>query len=264
MLIGKKSFVIKLLQSNRSLYVLRNFYKDTDKLFEKIEIETNSVCNRKCNFCPIATNTTRPMGLMKTELFYKILDELEEIDFRGTVFLFRYGEPLLDKRLEQFTKDIAGKLKAKIAINTNGDLLDYKRFQSLLYSGMDIFNVTNYDSGVSDSLKDLFENITKDEMSFINYEQKNENTLGLYNRGGSVKIKNDLYPISCNPMFAGVRHNGDVSVCCNDYYNEINFGNVNDKKLIDIWNSDEYKKFRKDIKWGKFRYNVCKKCVGIT
>lgn len=262
-MIEKNPLLIKVLQSNKILYVLRNFYKDTDKIFEKIEIETNSVCNRKCNFCPIATNKTRPMGLMKEELFYKILNELEELDFRGTVFLFRYGEPLLDKRLEKFTEDVSNRLLAKVAINTNGDYLDYKRFRSLLDAGMDLFNITNYDQEMSDSLKDLFSKITLEEKSHINYEAKNEDTLGLYNRGGSVKLKTDLYPISCNPMFVGVRHNGDVSVCCNDYYNEINFGNVNEKKLIDIWNSEAYSKFRRDIKCGKFKYTVCKKCVGI-
>ena len=57
--------------------------------------------------------------------------------------------------------------------------------------------------------------------------------------------------------------NGDVSVCCNDFYNEINFGNVNNQSFMSIWNSKKYLKFRKDIKRGIFNYPVCKRCVGI-
>jgi radical SAM protein with 4Fe4S-binding SPASM domain len=53
--------------------------------------------------------------------------------------------------------------------------------------------------------------------------------------------------------------NGNVVLCCNDYFSSIKFGNVENEKFIDIWNSDLYTKTRSDLRHKKFNLDICKK-----
>jgi MoaA/NifB/PqqE/SkfB family radical SAM enzyme len=72
------------------------------ELFSVVEIETRSVCNLRCNYCP---NSISERGLLKNcqqmpeALFFHIIDELSEIRFSGEVYPHFFNEPLLDERL---------------------------------------------------------------------------------------------------------------------------------------------------------------------
>ena len=79
-------------------------------LFKTVEIETISTCNRKCVYCP-NHSYERPAGLMEEAVFYKLIDELADIGFSGTLSPHFYGEPMLDKRLEKFKNVKISKLK---------------------------------------------------------------------------------------------------------------------------------------------------------
>ena len=85
-----------------------------------IYIETLTACNLRCSYCP---NSVYERGLIKnnqemeTKLFYKIIDELADLNWVGEIQPHSYGEPLLDQRLPSFCSYIIQKLPlAKIAI----------------------------------------------------------------------------------------------------------------------------------------------------
>jgi radical SAM protein with 4Fe4S-binding SPASM domain len=68
--------------------------------------------------------------------------------------------------------------------------------------------------------------------------------------------------IGCNNMgsrpdtWIHINANGDVFICCNDYDFETVFGNVNEKSIKEIWESQQ----RKDMI--KHSYNtLCRTCV---
>jgi len=86
-----------------------------------IDVELTNTCNYRCICCPTGAGTvTRRKGIMKDEVFYRILDEAKEhkTPIRFTVF----GEPLLHPKLIDFIK--ATKSAGLIChINTNGNLL---------------------------------------------------------------------------------------------------------------------------------------------
>jgi len=57
----------------------------------------------------------------------------------------------------------------------------------------------------------------------------------------------------CVFLFPGIPNilvNGDVVPCCHDYSHDYKMGNAFKESLIDIWNNQKYKKFRKDYKKG--------------
>ena len=109
--------------------------KRKNPLFEAVEIETTTVCNRTCSYCPNSA-IKRPAGNMDEALFRSIIDSLKEMDFSGRVSPHFYGEPLVDRRILKFIAYTREKLpKAFIKLFTNGDLLTYDLFLKLLESG---------------------------------------------------------------------------------------------------------------------------------
>jgi len=58
-------------------------------------------------------------------------------------------------------------------------------------------------------------------------------------------------------MSMTVKSDGFITMCMEDYNNEIILGDANNNSLYDIWNGDEYKKFRSD----QFNLTPCIKCT---
>jgi len=252
----------KLLRCNRFIFLLRNFWTNTDALFNSVEIESISICNRKCSFCPVAYDP-RPREIMTNEIFNKIITELKELNFKGEIAFSGYGEPLLDEKLEEKVEKIKKELDSSVEIVTNGDFLTYERFKKLISLGVDTFRISQHDKEPSEQIKNLFRSLKKDDLKYIIFQTATEDSITFTNRGGSVPIKT-LHPFYCAPMHLIIRANGSVPLCCNDYYKEINFGNIKEERLIDIWNKPFYRKIRNEIKKGIFKLEICKKCLGIN
>jgi radical SAM protein with 4Fe4S-binding SPASM domain len=256
-------FLYKLLRCNHTIFILKNFWKNTDKLFNSVEIETTSICNRKCSFCPVAYDT-RPKQVMPGDLIEKILSELKELKFNGLISFAGYGEPLLDKRLENIVEKIKKELNSPIEVVTNGDFLTYERFKQLIAKGAGIFRLSQHDKEPSEAIKLLFRNIKEDELKYIIFQEATEGSITFANRGGSVPNLKTLHPFYCSPLHLIIRADGSVPLCCNDYYKEVNFGNVKNERIIDIWNKPFYRKIRNEIKRGIFNLPICKRCLGKT
>jgi len=245
---------------NSSFYfMLRNLFRDIDVL-KFLYIETISNCNRKCVFCPVAFD--KSLGKrMDEKLFYKIIDDLVDMKFSGLLNLSNYGEPLLDGRLLKFAKYTKEKLNndVKIEFFTNGDLLTTKKAEEFLRSGVDIIYVSQHDLEPSKQISELKKHNWNGKIVF---GVVNVNSKGLSNRAGSVNV-NTLNPIYCRPDSSIIRADGTVCLCCNDYYNEISFGNVKKKSLKEIWSNERYRIVRKKLKYGKFDLELCKRCRGV-
>ena len=54
--------------------------------------------------------------------------------------------------------------------------------------------------------------------------------------------------------------NGSVFLCTQDWQRKVSSGNINNEKIIDIWNSNILKKYRKQLSCGKRTENPCKSC----
>jgi len=61
-------------------------------------IEPTNHCNLQCPECPSGLGTlTRPLGLLKTDDFNKLIDEINDTGFY--IQLFFQGEPYINKNL---------------------------------------------------------------------------------------------------------------------------------------------------------------------
>jgi len=102
-----------------------------------VSIETTTVCNLRCSYCPHSTIHAKPPEYMPEEIFYRIVDSFKEYlpDYAGEIIPSMYGEPLLDKRLETFVAYIRRQFpKSVINLFTNGHYLTIERYHRLLVS----------------------------------------------------------------------------------------------------------------------------------
>lgn len=228
-------------------------------LFDNVEIETITECNRRCLYCP-NSKFDRGKHLMKEELFKKIIMGLKELNFSGFLRPHFYGEPLLDKRLPRLVNFARKNLPyCKIELYTNGDFLTKGLFEQLLESGVDMFFVTVHEGHLPQNIKKLLK--TKKGQDRIDYEVITAGT-ALFNRGGLVKVRKNIEFKKCNLAsdYLIVDYKGNVVLCCNDYLSSNIFGNLAKEKIIDVWRKAEYKSVRRAIKNGIFLLDICKKC----
>ena len=241
-------------------------YNTTD-FFRNINIEINTSCNRRCSYCP---NSIYDRGLIENEklipieFYKKIIDELSSINYNGGISPVGYGEPLLDKRLIDIIKYTRQRLpEANIKLFSNGDLLDINKYNSLIDAGLTELTLTQYEGQMSKNLKDVLEyekNNPSRKCKLIHKEFNS--TIQLSNRGGEVTPNivesNPGCIYTSSPIVIDV--NGNVILCCNDYFSSHIFGNVKEESVLDIWRKEEYKNIRKMLKKGKFILPICKRC----
>jgi radical SAM protein with 4Fe4S-binding SPASM domain len=230
-----------------------------------IYIETLTACNLRCSYCP---NSVYERGLIKnnqemeTKLFYKIIDELADLNWVGEIQPHSYGEPLLDQRLPSFCSYIIQKLPlAKIAIFSNGELLNIDWYKKLVSVGVKRFSVTQHLKNQSKGTLDVIR--YREKHGYDNVEFTYTRLKHINSRGGLVDVDEGELRQECNypDHHVGISFDGQILICCNDYLNEAKVGDVKDEKLIDIWQKPIYKDIRTNIRSGNFTLDICKNCT---
>lgn len=250
-------------------------------LFSKIEIETFNRCNNDCQFCPANRNVDiRKPTYMGEELFSSIIDQLEELNYSGTIYLHHNNEPLLDMRLEKFIAEAVQKLpKAKVEVWTNGKILTKNRLRSLYEAGLRLLLVDNYHKKLTllPHIKKVLDEIKGHEI------ERNMNILVwlrykdaiLTNRAGEApnkkrsitrlkKIERDLiHKRGCRFPFEQLNINpeGKVHICCYDVYCENIVGDLKKERIVDVWRGPMLTKIRQEIlKRGRKNILLCRRC----
>ena len=100
-----------------------------------IAIEPTTSCNLRCPECPSGLRSfTRPTGMLKSETFKKIIDELHE-SLLYLTFYFQ-GEPYLHPNFLELVK-YAANHKIYTATSTNGHYLTKEKALETVRSGLD-------------------------------------------------------------------------------------------------------------------------------
>ncbi|HEY7160710.1 MAG TPA: radical SAM protein, partial [Acidobacteriota bacterium] len=101
----------------------------------KINIDVTNSCQLSCPMCPTGLKQQdRPIGNLNADLFKSLLDEIG--DFLFFIDFFNWGEPLINKKLDEYIK-IANQRKIWTTISTNLSLpLSDQRIESIIESGL--------------------------------------------------------------------------------------------------------------------------------
>ncbi|MEM7515214.1 MAG: radical SAM protein, partial [Bacteroidota bacterium] len=100
----------------------------------KVGIEPTTACNLRCPACVSGLRSfTRPTGMLKLELFEKMIDELHP----ELIYLLMYfqGEPFLNKQFLDMVRYASAK-KLYVATSTNGHYITRENAKAVVESGL--------------------------------------------------------------------------------------------------------------------------------
>jgi radical SAM protein with 4Fe4S-binding SPASM domain len=262
---------IKKNLERRSPIVNENitFYKNIP-LPTWIELSLIDVCNRSCSFCPKSDDKVAPdtYNQMNRVLIDKLVLDLQNIKYRGSVALCGYGEPLLHKDLNYIVKKLSQ--VSSVEIVTNGDVLNSKILKSLYDSKAARVLISMYDG--PDQIKKFKQIIKKSNVpeDFVIlrdrwYDKNNNFGIKLTNRTGTIKIGNQLdnsvHTTCYYPAYQFlIDWNGDVFLCPQDWQRRNPMGNIMQEKIFEIWVGKIFTKYRKELLKGSRKLNPCNSC----
>ena len=240
-------------------------------VFTSVSIETTTVCNLKCSYCPHSTDAAKPPAYMPDEMFFRIIDSLYDYapSYSGTIAPSMYGEPLLDKRIETFIRYAKQRFpQSRIELFTNGDFLTTERFFSLQEAGVDHYNISQHTPTRSQALSDTLSTVQRElaeelPITIIKMLERNK-----FNRGGLVEVEG-LPPELCvrQSYCAAAYQNlsfdykGDAILCCNDYQAKHVFGNIVSQSVGEIWEDRSYRRARNMLMLGFLPFPICRVCL---
>ncbi len=132
-------------------------------------LEVTNRCNLLCETCPRTFEELEPPADMSWELFTRIVDQVPNV---ARVVLHGVGEPMLVKHLPRMIRYLKDR-NTYVLFNTNGTLLNPKKFPEIVATGLDELRVS-LDAADRKSYaqvrgKDFFDRIVRDVGKFTTY-----------------------------------------------------------------------------------------------
>ncbi len=134
-------------------------------------LEVTNRCNLLCETCPRTFETLEPPADMSWDLFTRIVDQVPNV---ARAVLHGVGEPMLVKDLPRMVRYLKDR-GTYVLFNTNGTLMQPKRFRELIDTGLDELRVS-LDAADRASYrrvrgKDFFDRIVRDVGKFVAFQK---------------------------------------------------------------------------------------------
>lgn len=256
----------------------------------EVRYEVTDNCNANCIMCP-RDKHTREHGVMDNAKYQASIDEIVSLGATRVV-LTGFGEPLLDRQLEQKIA-YAAYAGLNTYIITNGSAITANRAQGLIEAGLDEARISFYgmSAGTYNTVMrgleysktqknilhflDLINQSSRKVKVMLNYIELPEN------EGEAKAFKDYWEPLvdyieiwrphnfgdgrdyrerigeksTCGRPANGplqIQWNGEVIPCCYDYNNSMILGNAFEQPIIDILAGDRYNALRNAHASGEF------------
>lgn len=152
----------------------------------EVRYEVTDHCNAVCIMCPRDKHEDgRPHGIMDLEKYRRSIDEVVALGATRVV-LQGFGEPLIDKTLEQKIA-YAKEFNLNTYIITNGSLITRARAKSLIEAGLDEMRVSFY--GMSPETYNVV-------MERLDYHLATKNLLGFLEERAALGLKKPKLELS--------------------------------------------------------------------
>jgi len=137
-------FLSRVSYFTLNLYNKRQFRKKINKDYpDFIGLSISRLCGANCIFCPITRTQKqiKKMPFMDMRTIDKIITELKERDFRGTISLGENGDALLHHDFKPIVKKIHENLKGKTILFTNMMQVDREMSKFLLENDLKLLHL---------------------------------------------------------------------------------------------------------------------------
>lgn len=252
-----------------------------------LEVEAASKCQMRCPMCYTTYMKNHFKGIMKMDLYKKIIDEAADNNTYSIKLSWR-GEPLLNPNLVEMVKYAKKKGIKDVAFLTNAELLNEEKSRDLIESGLDwisisadgtdeIYNKIRFPAKFNETVEKIkyFKKIRDEKkqtkplirvQSILTALENNSSKFYKSWEGVADKInvisdhirdyEMDTKKIEYNEMFLcpkpfqrlTIGHDGKVHQCINDYDGKNILGNVNNQSIKEVWDGEQNKKLRNSFK----------------
>ena len=243
-----------------------------------VRLETTNACNARCIICP-HHEMQRPITTMDDGLYNRLIDQCAVAGCRE-VHLHNFGEPLMDKRIEDRIAYAKQKGVRRVKIFCNGSLLTPARAKRLMEAGLDEIKIS-LDGASREEFERIrtplkFDTVVQNVIELVKLRNASRSKLRvrvaccsttdkeatmrslekvvddfsfgkLHNWGVQGAVKKRLRK-PCSRLWRTftVLANGNVSLCCLDYDGQQILGHVDDQCSIrDVWNGGAYVEVRR-------------------
>lgn len=230
------------------------------KLFNTIDIETSSACNRVCRTClrnmyPDRARV-RPLfeqNLMPMDTIAAILDECRTLDYKDKVCLCHWNEPLMDPRIVEIAKLAKSYGRFFVYFVTNGDFLTAE-LAAQLDGVLDRIIVSVYDGDRREYARKL-----KAAFKTTSTQVKGDHRIAHYNPNAVAIPERPCRPV---PRRLIINHAGEYLLCCEDLVGEFYLGKFPDLSLKEYWFGGKHERILQDLAaaGGRKKYPYCATC----
>ena len=268
---------------------------------QHIEIETSTVCNWKCDYCPNSIYSRKPQH-MELPLFKLILQRAKEYRHIKYVTLHSYNEPTLHPHFTELVDEVY-RYGFRLMLYTNGSHLDEGKIQHMLRFGNlkgIVFNLPSLDRDVMekmtgssdyDAVIHAIDTAIKNGIDVtFSVQGKGEKRINArseigkkypgckiishdsFDRAGALTNEyRQNYALEADFMegcitmneAVNITINGDLALCCNDYNHRHLFGNLKEHTWDSLLSGAAYTNIKKTI-WGGQKAPttfICRHCV---
>ena len=256
----------------------------------EVRYEVTDNCNAHCIMCPREKHD-RAHGIMDQDKYERSIDEIITLGAKQVV-LTGFGEPMLDKHLEDKIWYASDK-GLRTYIITNGSALTDWRAYSLLQAGLDEMRVSFYGMGTDTynavmrgldydrTIKSLMQFLTirdsmkvdckvmlsylvlpeneKDTQSFMDFWEPRVDFIEVwkphnFGDGKDYRERTNIKKTCGRPENGPlqIQWNGEVIPCCYDYNNQIVLGNAFETPIMEVLGGEKYEDLRDAHRKGEF------------
>jgi radical SAM protein with 4Fe4S-binding SPASM domain len=253
-------------------------------LFQRLEIETQSNCNRECWFCPRTYDRSgiykdekgRPkIRQMPTDVILDVLDQAQKLGFNGEVGYYFYSEALLDPRNTMLAREASAR-GMKTRLHTNGDLLLHNEAlceQIIKLYDLIVMGIYDYSSEAEllDAIRFWETRLAGSHLMFSPIKRAGDpslHSLGVPRAlvpGDERMSLPDLVfenaPCHRPQIRMLIRYDGEMCHCCDDMTGAFQLGNIAEQTLESLWYSEKHVKIVRDLQMGQRNlYPLCRIC----
>lgn len=219
---------------------------------QRVSFELSNTCNysrwhKKCPASKVAGDKTLPGALV-----HKALTELSSVDYSGVVAFHRYNEPLMDPRLFsliRLTRELCP--KAKVLILSNGFYLTQQMADDLCQLGIWVLAVSAYSKSEYRRLVQLEVGVP-----YLVFESVLDDREDIYSSRPLDLQKGCLAPL----RDLTINVDGKVNLCCLDWQNRHNFGDLSRRSLSEIISAAEFTEVAKALSRSVRNLDICRRC----
>jgi radical SAM protein with 4Fe4S-binding SPASM domain len=221
-------------------------------MFRQFEIETCSMCNRKCPTCirnstpnKELTSSWFKQNLLPLEDIGRVFAQVNSMGFRNHVCLSHYNEPLLDDRITDIAH-LARHHFSYVMFCSNADFLT-ESLAKALDGNVDLIGFTLYMDDLtkrSSWIQSLFKKTT------LKISHGNDRMITHFSPIADVvklsqNYKNNVCLLPRKRMI--VNHKGEMLLCCDDLTGNFKLGTIYERSVKELWYSEEHQRYVNEL-----------------